>query len=163
MRAVAVGEETSNWSIVAINDQRDSTHATRLGVGEADPVTGKAYTGPVVKARLEAGDRLVVVETGMLDQATARALLTVVDECQVRVALIGDRRSASALGGRPRGVLDLAAGHVEWAAHLMLTGVHRFIRIDRTGRAAPDLEYADLTLAMRAGEVPEVMFDALAA
>jgi hypothetical protein len=33
----------------------------------------------------------VVDEAGMLDQDTARALLTVADECRVRLALLGDR------------------------------------------------------------------------
>jgi hypothetical protein len=60
-------------------------------------------------------------------------------------------------------VLDLAAGQVEPAAHVTLAGVRRFIRTDRTGRAAPDLEYADLTLDMRTGEDPGAVFDALAA
>jgi hypothetical protein len=44
------------------------------------------------------------------------------------------------------------------------TGIaRRFIRTDRTGRAAPDLECADLTLDMRTGEDPGAVFDALAA
>jgi exodeoxyribonuclease V alpha subunit len=132
---------------------------TRLAVGEADPVTGSAYNGPAEGARLGAGDLLVVDEAGMLDQDTARALLTVADEYRVRVALVGDRHQLAAVGRG--GVLDLAAGHVEPAAHLTLAGVHRFTRTDRTGRAAPDLEYADLTLAMRAGEVPGAVFEAL--
>jgi ATP-dependent exoDNAse (exonuclease V) alpha subunit len=134
---------------------------TRLAVGETDAVTGRAYSGPAEKAQLEAGDLLVIDETGMLDQDTARALLTVADECQVRVALIGDRHQLAAVGRG--GVLDLAAGQVEPAAHLTLAGVRRFIRTDRTGRAAPDLEYADLTLDMRTGEDPGAVFDALAA
>ena len=44
----------------------------------------------------------------MLDQDTARALLTVADECQVRVALLGDRHQLAAVGRG--GVLDLAVG-----------------------------------------------------
>jgi hypothetical protein len=42
----------------------------------------------------------------MLDQDTARALLTVADECQVRLALLGDRHQLTAVGRG--GVLDKA-------------------------------------------------------
>ena len=51
-----------------------------LAVGEVDPVTGRIYTRPATGARLRPGDLLVVDEAGMLDQDTARALLTVADE-----------------------------------------------------------------------------------
>ena len=37
------------------------------------------------------GDLLVVDEAGMLDQDTARALLTLADEAGARVAFMGDR------------------------------------------------------------------------
>jgi ATP-dependent exoDNAse (exonuclease V) alpha subunit len=80
---------------------------TRLTVGQADPVTG-VYAGPVEGARLHPGDLLVVDEAGMLDQDTARALLTVADECRARIALLGDRHQLSAVGRG--GVLDLAVG-----------------------------------------------------
>jgi conjugative relaxase-like TrwC/TraI family protein len=80
---------------------------TRLAVGQADPLTGRVYTGPADGARLRAGDLLVVDEAGMVDQDTARALLTVADESQVRVALLGDRHQLAAVGRG--GVLDLAA------------------------------------------------------
>ena len=56
----------------------------------------------------------------MLDQDTARALLTVADECQVRVALLGDRHQLAAVGRG--GVLDLAAAQADPAAHLTLDG-----------------------------------------
>jgi ATP-dependent exoDNAse (exonuclease V) alpha subunit len=77
----------------------------------------------------ESGDRLVVDEAGMLDQDTARALLTVADECQVRLALLGDRHQLAAVGRG--GVLDLAARQVDPAAHLTLDVLHRFVRTDR--------------------------------
>ena len=68
----------------------------------------------------------------MLDQDTARALLTVADECQVRVALLGDRHQLAAVGRG--GVLDLAAaGRVDPGAHLTLEGLHRFTRTDASG------------------------------
>jgi exodeoxyribonuclease V alpha subunit len=126
-----------------------------------DPVTGRAYTGSAERARLRAGDLLVVDEAGMLDQDTARALLTVADECRARVALIGDRQQLAAVGRG--GVLDLAIAQADPGAHLTLTGVHRFLRTHRTGRAVPDREYADLTLAMRAGQEPAAVFNRLAA
>ena len=133
---------------------------TRLTPGEVDPVTGQLYAGPNESARLRAGDVMVVDEAGMLDQDTARALLAVADECQVQVALLGDRRQLAAVGRG--GVLDLAARHVDPAAHLTLAGVHRFT--DTTdGVPVPDSGYADLTLAMRSGNDPGAVFDALAA
>ncbi len=134
---------------------------TRLTVGQVDPVTGRGYDGPGEQARLRPGDLLIVDEAGMLDQDTARALLTVADDCGARVALIGDRHQLAAVGRG--GVLDLAIAHADPAAHLTLAGVHRFIRTDRAGRAVPDTEYADLTLAMRTGEHPGKVFDRLVA
>jgi exodeoxyribonuclease V alpha subunit len=110
-------------------------------------------------ARLRPGDLLVVDEAGMLDQDTARALLTVADESRARVALLGDRRQLAAVGRG--GVLDLAVGQVAPAAHLILQGVHRFTRTAPTGETAPDVGYADLTLAMRTGEAPGAVFDGL--
>jgi exodeoxyribonuclease V alpha subunit len=132
---------------------------TRLGVGELDPVTGRTYTSPHDRSRLRPGDLLVIDEAGMLDQDTARALLTVADECQVRLALLGDRHQLAAVGRG--GVLDLAADQVDPAARLTLESVHRFTRTDATGRSVPDREYAELTLAMRRGDNPGAVFDAL--
>ncbi|RBY92879.1 MobF family relaxase [Blastococcus sp. TF02A-30] len=134
---------------------------TRLTVGEDDPVTGGVYAGPNEAARLRPGDLLLVDEAGMLDQDTARALLTVADEYQVRVALLGDRHQLSAVGRG--GVLDLAIGQADPAAHLTLDGVHRFTRTDEKGRTTPDAGYAELTLAMRTGDDPGAVFDALLA
>jgi exodeoxyribonuclease V alpha subunit len=134
---------------------------TRLAVGQVDPVTGRAYAGPAEAARLRAGDLLVCDEAGMLDQDTARAILTIADECQVHVALLGDRHQLAAVGRG--GVLDLAAAQVDPTEHLTLVGVHRFTRTDATGCTTPDTDYADLTLAMRAGANPGTVFDALLA
>ncbi|WP_336032482.1 MobF family relaxase [Geodermatophilus sp. FMUSA9-8] len=137
----------------------DEGRWTRLSVGEVDPATGGVYAGPSEAARLRPGDLLLIDEAGMLDQDTARALLTVADECQVRVALLGDRHQLSAVGRG--GVLDLAADAVDPSAHLTLDAVHRFTRTDQDGRATPDTTYAELTLAMRTGEDPGAVFDAL--
>jgi conjugative relaxase-like TrwC/TraI family protein len=138
---------------------------TRLAVGEGDPVSGRPYAGPTDGARLRPGDLLVVDEAGMLDQDTARALLSVADECQVRVALLGDRHQLAAVGRG--GVLDLAAAQVDAGAHLTLGTVHRFTRTltdgDGPARAVPDTTYAALTLAMRTGEDPGGVFDTLCA
>ena len=133
----------------------------RLSVGQVDPATGRVFAGPTGPARLRAGDLLVVDEAGMLDQDTARALLTVADECGARVALLGDRHQLPAVGRG--GVLDLAIHEVDPTGHLTLDDVHRFIRPDETGQEVPDREYAELTLAMRAGTDPGAVFDALAA
>ncbi|GAB3353148.1 MobF family relaxase [Modestobacter lapidis] len=133
----------------------------RLAPGESDPATGRAYAGPTEGARLRPGDLLVVDEAGMLDQDTARALLTVADECQVRVALLGDRHQLSAVGRG--GILDLAIDRVDPAATLTLDAVHRFTQTDEQGRTTPDTTYAALTLAMRTGSDPGAVFDALLA
>jgi len=61
-------------------------------------------------AVLRPGDHLVVDEAGMLDQDTARALLTIADETGARLVLIGDRHQLPAVGRG--GVLDLA---LRWA------------------------------------------------
>ncbi|CCG02168.1 MobF family relaxase [Blastococcus saxobsidens] len=134
---------------------------TRLVVGQTDPVTGKTYAGPEQAARLLPGDLLVVDEAGMLDQDTARALLTIADECQVRAALLGDRHQLAAVGRG--GVLHLAVGQVDADAYLTLQGLHRFTRTGPDGRTLPDTAYADLTLAMRAGDDPGKVFDVLLA
>ena len=117
---------------------------TRLKPGQReshrDPQTGKACAGPSSAAVLAAGDLLLVDEAGMLDQDTARALLTIADESGARVALVGDRHQLPAVGRG--GVLDLA---VRWAAPqgcLTLDVVHRF----------SDPQYARISLAMRTGE-----------
>jgi hypothetical protein len=133
---------------------------TRLTPGQVDPATGRTYTGAAA-ARLRPGDLLVVDEAGMLDQDTARALLTIADECRVRVALLGDRHQLAAVGRG--GVLDLAVGLVDADAYLTLEGLHRFTRVDEAGRTLPDVGYADLTLAMRSGENAGRVFDALLA
>ncbi|CAN5175945.1 hypothetical protein BH18ACT9_BH18ACT9_05350 [soil metagenome] len=94
---------------------------------------------PATCPHLTRGDLLLVDEAGMLDQDTARALLTIADETGARVALVGDRHQLPAVGRG--GVLDLA---VRWAAPGAITSlevVHRF----------SDPEYAAISLAMRTG------------
>ncbi|HEY7815167.1 MAG TPA: AAA family ATPase, partial [Nakamurella sp.] len=113
-------------------------------------------TGPAPE--LQRGDLLLVDEAGMLDQDTARALLTIADEAGARVALVGDRHQLPAVGRG--GVLDLAYRWVHPDARVDLDTVHRFVRTV-AGHTTPDSEYAELTLAMRAGDDPGAVFDAL--
>ena len=94
---------------------------------------------PAPEAVLGGGDLLLVDEAGMLDQDTARALLTVADEMGARVALVGDRHQLPAVGRG--GVLDLAARWVTPEAHVDLDVAHRFA----------DPEYAAISLALRTG------------
>jgi len=95
------------------------------------------------------GDLLLIDEAGMLDQDTARALVTIADETGARLALVGDRHQLPAVGRG--GVLDLAAHWAGPDARLTLDNVHRF--------ADPD--YAKLSLAMRSPENPEAVLDLL--
>lgn len=122
---------------------------TRLAVGDHDPDTSATYAGPAASARLSLGERIVVDEAGMLDQDTALALLTLADERLASVALVGDRAQLAAVGRG--GVLDMAA---QLLPHVhRMTTVHRFV----------DPEYAALTVQMRCGDHPEVLFDRLCA
>lgn len=94
---------------------------------------------PAREAVLDRGDLLLVDEAGMLDQDTARALLSVAGEMGARVALVGDRHQLPAVGRG--GVLDLAARWVPPEAHVDLDVAHRFA----------DPEYAAISLALRTG------------
>ncbi|MEP6816388.1 MAG: MobF family relaxase, partial [Marmoricola sp.] len=96
-------------------------------------------TKPHPDAVLDPGDLLLVDEAGMLDQDTARALLTVADDAGARVALVGDRHQLPAVGRG--GVLDLATRWATPEACVSLDVVHRFT----------DPEYAVISLAMRTG------------
>jgi exodeoxyribonuclease V alpha subunit len=104
---------------------------------------------PDPRARLLPGDVLLVDEAGMLDQDTARALLTIADHSHARVAFVGDRHQLPAVGRG--GVLDHAARWARPEASPALETVHRFT----------DPEYAELSLLMRTGERSGEVFDAL--
>ena len=89
----------------------------------------------------------------MLDQDTARALLTIADEPGARVALVGDRHQLPAVGRG--GVLDLAARWADPTACVTLdrcTASPHTAIIDGQPSTVADIEYAQLTLAMRAGD-----------
>lgn len=107
--------------------------------------------GPCESAALRPGDLLVVDEAGMLDQDTARALLTVADEAGARVAFMGDRHQLPAVGRG--GVLDHAVAYADPATVVTLDTVRRFT----------DPAYAILSLRMREGYLSDDVFDALLA
>jgi conjugative relaxase-like TrwC/TraI family protein len=104
---------------------------------------------PDPAARLRPGDLLLVDEAGMLDQDTARALITIADEAGARVALVGDRHQLPAVGRG--GVLDHALAWANRTAVVSLEKVHRFT----------DPDYAALSLTMRKGHNPGGVFDSL--
>jgi hypothetical protein len=104
---------------------------------------------PDPAALLRPDDLLLIDESGMLDQDTARAILTIADEAGARVAFIGDRHQLPAVGRG--GVLDHAISWAHPTAVVSLETVHRF--------ADPD--YAALSLRMRKGEDPASVFDEL--
>ena len=120
---------------------------SRLTLGDIDPETGAAYTGPPKEARLRRGERIVVDEAGMLNQDTALALFTVTAETGATVALVGDRAQLSAVGRG--GVLDMAA-QLRGRTFDMVE-VHRFT----------DPEYAEVTTRMRNRRNPGEVFDQL--
>ena len=111
--------------------------------------TRQPNPAPDPSARLRAGDLLLIDEAGMLDQDTARALLTIADETSARVAFVGDRHQLPAVGRG--GVLDHAVAFAHPTAVVTLEKVHRFT----------DPTYAALSLRMRNGDDPGGVFDAL--
>ena len=122
---------------------------TRLTPGDTDPETGRAYSGPPATARLQAGERIVVDEAGMLDQDSAIALLTVAAETDATVAFVGDRAQLPAVGRG--GVLDMAAAIRGRTTDM--NEVHRFT----------DPAYAELSARLRDRDDPGAIFDQLAA
>lgn len=120
----------------------------RLSPGETD-ADGFTYTGPSERARLDSSTRLVIDEAGMCDQDLTHALLTIADEAEAPVALIGDRAQLPAVGRG--GVLDFAVAASP--APVDLTEVHRF----------RDPAYAPLMDDMRARRDPGALFDQLSA
>ncbi|MFT3874434.1 MAG: AAA family ATPase [Nocardioides sp.] len=94
------------------------------------------------------GDVLVIDEAGMLDQDTARALLTLADEVQTTLLMVGDRHQLPAVGRG--GVLDLAIRYAP----------DRVTQLDAVRRFS-DPAYAELSLQMRRGEKPGEVFDEL--
>ncbi|RNM15326.1 AAA family ATPase [Nocardioides pocheonensis] len=104
---------------------------------------------PEPSAQLRPGDLLLVDEAGMLDQNTARALLTIADESAARVAFVGDRHQLPSVGRG--GVLDHAIAWAHPTGVISLEKVHRFA----------DRDYGALSLRMRNGASPAGVFDEL--
>ncbi|WP_406907675.1 AAA family ATPase [Brevibacterium luteolum] len=90
---------------------------------------------------------MIVDEAGMLDQDTALALLTIIQEAHASVALVGDRAQLPAVGRG--GVLDMAT-HIRGTT-VDMSELHRFA----------DDQYATLKLRMRDGKNPAAIFDQL--
>lgn len=120
---------------------------TRLTPGDTDPETGRTYTGPPEAARLQAGERIVVDEAGMLDQDSALALFAVAAETGATLALVGDRAQLPAVGRG--GVLDMAVAIR--GRTIDMNEVHRFT----------DPTYAGLTMRLRDRDNPGAIFDEL--
>lgn len=148
--------------------QDDAGRWTRLAVGDLDTALwarGAVYQGPRKDAQLHPGDLVVVDEAGMLDQDTARALLTVADEQHARVGMVGDPHQLPAIGRG--GVLDIADRWAERACTLDV--IHRFTRTSEIEpgvyATVEDTAYAALSLRMRDGAAgePGAVFDDLAA
>jgi ATP-dependent exoDNAse (exonuclease V) alpha subunit len=116
---------------------------------DADGHWTRKDSTPDGAALLRPGDLLLIDEAGMLDQDTARSLLTIADEAGARVAFLGDRHQLPAVGRG--GVLDHAIAWAHPTAVVSLEKVHRF--------ADPD--YAELSLRMRKGEHAATVFDEL--
>lgn len=152
-KAASVAEEqvgatasSASWLIHQYGFRWDEDgHWGRIPTGALDGGPGDQ------RARLRSGDLLLVDEAGMLDQDTARALLTIADETGARVALVGDRHQLPAVGRG--GVLDLAARWTGEGSCFTLDVVHRFT----------DPDYADLSLKMRTGSDQGDVFDRLLA
>lgn len=128
----------------------EHNHWNRLAPGETDPTTGGAYRPPAEESpyHLAPDTQLVVDEAGMLDQQAASALLSLVDEHEADLALMGDRAQLSAVGRG--GVLDIAARVT--THHIELDQVHRF---------GDDFEYAEISKKLRDREDLSEAFERL--
>lgn len=116
---------------------RDETGAQvwqRLAPGDIDPLTGQTYRGPR-RFPLDARDRIVVDEAGMVDLQTADALSEVALETGAGIAMVGDTHQALPVGHA--GAMASAIRHA--SAAIEMDTVHRF----------RDAEYAALTLQLR--------------
>ncbi|MGH7697948.1 MAG: AAA family ATPase, partial [Candidatus Dormibacteria bacterium] len=134
---------------------------SRLAVGEVDPATATPYAGPPASAVLGPRSVVVVDEAGLLNVDAANALVGICAEAGAALRLVGDPRQLPAVGRG--GVIETAARWVE--VPVELGQVHRFLKLgtDEAGmpQTVPDTDYAALSLAMRAGEAPEAVAEAL--
>ncbi|NUU07208.1 AAA family ATPase [Leifsonia sp. C5G2] len=110
-----------------------ATEWRRLSIGELDQASGGTYLGPQISIR--PGDRIVVDEAGMLDLEAASALLDVLRDTGVGVALVGDQQQALPVGHS--GAMALFWRRSPDRVELATT--HRF----------SDLVWADIALRLR--------------
>lgn len=115
-------------------DKAGAEHWSHLRPGDADPTTGAVYLGPR-RFPLQAGDRIVIDEAGMVDLHAAHALAAVAAETAAGVAMVGDHLQARPVGHS--GAMAMLTRRA--TAVVELTAVHRF----------GDPAYAALTLRMR--------------
>jgi len=109
--------------------------------GDTLPGHDKPYRGPRVWP-LQAGDRIIIDEAGMLDADTARIVADVAQQTGAGIAMIGDPRQVMPVGHS--GAMELARRASTASAEL--DTVHRFKLADGE---TPNQAYADLTLRMR--------------
>ncbi|WP_336624976.1 MULTISPECIES: MobF family relaxase [unclassified Microbacterium] len=124
---------------------RWSTDATgrdvwvRLQPGQVDPSRRGADGAPAIYAGprtiLQAGDRVVVDEAGMVDLQAANALAQLALETGVGIAMVGDHLQAMPVGHS--GAMAMMKRRSTTVVEL--TAVHRFV----------DQEYAQLSLRLR--------------
>lgn len=115
-------------------DETGATAWSKLEVGDVDPRTGDAYSGPR-QYLLNARDRIVVDEAGMVDLEAAVALADVAERTGAGIAMVGDHLQARPVGhSGAMAMMKQRSGAV-----VELSAVHRFT--DRT--------YADLSLRLR--------------
>jgi nucleoside-triphosphatase THEP1 len=107
---------------------------TRLAQGDVDPVTGATYRGPR-RYPIQAGDRIVVDEAGMVELQVANALAQLALDTGASIAMIGDHLQALPVGHSGA----MAAAQRRSGSVVELTAVHRF----------RDPDYAALSLRLR--------------
>jgi hypothetical protein len=125
-----LGDHGFRWG----RDEAGAEVWIRLGEGDIDPTSGIRYSGPR-RFPLQAGDRIVVDEAGMVDLHTANALAQIAADTGAGIAMVGDHLQARPVGhsGAMASLTRRATAVVELAT------VHRF----------RDPDYAALTLRMR--------------
>lgn len=115
--------------------------------GGTDRGTGGIWSGPV-KYPLAAGDRIVVDEAGMVDLATADALLVIAVETGCGIAMVGDHLQALPVGHS--GAMSLM--RTRSSRVVELDAVHRF---DDPAWAALSLRIREQSSEAEAGEVAQ--------
>lgn len=124
----------------SVTDRAGRTRWIQTPSGSTIPGHDKPYTGPS-SWPLQAGDRIIIDEAGMLDADTARIVAAVAAETGAGISMIGDPRQVMPVGHS--GAMELARRAA--TANAELNTVHRF----RSADGSTNQAYADLTLRMR--------------